>query len=49
VGGVAVPPLLVDWVMRTIDPSRRIASRLPVVVEIGDVTIGRDAVRIFSQ
>ncbi len=48
VGGITVPGLIVDWVVRTVDPSRRIASRLPVPVEIGDVRIGRDAIRIVS-
>jgi plasmid stabilization system protein ParE len=46
VGGVTIPSLLVDWVVRNLDPSRRIASRLPVPVEIGDVGIAPDAVRI---
>jgi hypothetical protein len=48
VGGLAVPGLLVDWVVRTLDPSRRIASRLPMPVEIGEVHIDRDAIRIMS-
>jgi len=47
-GGITLPTLLVDWVVRTLDPSRRIASRLPMPVEIGDVRIGADAVRIVS-
>jgi hypothetical protein len=46
VGGIAVPGLIAGWVVRTLDPSRRIASRLPVPVEIDDVRIDRDAIRI---
>jgi hypothetical protein len=49
VGGVAVPAVLAEWVARTIDPSRRIARRLPVPVEIGDVTVTPDAVRIVTR
>jgi hypothetical protein len=48
VGGIAVPDLIAHWVVRTLDPSRRIASRLPVPVEIGEVRIDRDAIRIMS-
>lgn len=44
--GVPVPDALVDWVVRGLDPSRRIASRLPLAVEIGDVRIASDAIRI---
>jgi len=47
-GGITVPSIVVDWVVRTLDPSRRIASRLPVPVDIGDVQIARDEVRILS-
>jgi hypothetical protein len=48
VGGVPVPSLLVDWVVRGYDPSLRLASRLPVPVEIGRVTVTPDAIRISS-
>jgi hypothetical protein len=46
--GVRVPDALVNWVVRGLDPSRRIASRLPMRVEIGDVHIAPDAIRIVS-
>ncbi len=39
VGGLPVPRPLVDWVIRTYDPSLRLAARLPVAVEIAPVTI----------
>jgi hypothetical protein len=48
-GGVPVPGALVDWVVRGYDPSLRLASRLPVPVEIGRVDIAPDAVRIRSS
>jgi hypothetical protein len=46
VGGVHVPGLLVDWVFRNLDPSGRIAARLPVPVEISAVHLSEDAIRI---
>ena len=46
--GVRVPDALVNWVVRGLDPSRRIASRVPMRVEIGDVRIAPDAIRIVS-
>jgi hypothetical protein len=46
VGGVRVPDLLVDWVFRNLDPSGRIADRLPVPVEISAVHVSEDAIRI---
>lgn len=46
VGGVRVPDALVDWVVRHYDPSARLASRIPFVVEIGAVRIGDGAVRL---
>lgn len=49
VGGVPVPGLLVDWVVRGYDPSLRMASRLPVPVEIGRVKVAPDAIRISSD
>ncbi len=48
VAGVPVPDALVHWVVRGLDPSGRIASRLPLAVEIGDVRMGRDAIRIVG-
>ena len=47
--GIPVPDAIVDWIVRGLDPSRRIASRLPVTVEIGDVRIAPDAIRIVSS
>ena len=43
VGGVPVPDVLVNWVVRNFDPSPRIASRLPFPVGIGRVSV-RDGV-----
>lgn len=34
VGGVPVPGLMVDWVLRRFDPSARIASRIPMPVDV---------------
>jgi hypothetical protein len=45
-GGVAVPGGLVNWVIRSYDPSLRLAARLPVPVELGRVEITPDAIRI---
>ena len=45
-GGVPVPTALVGWVFRNIDPSSRLAHRLPVPVEITKVRVTVDAVRI---
>jgi len=45
-GGVPVPGIVLDWVVRGYDPTLRLASRLPVPVEIGRVVIARDAIRI---
>ncbi|MGH7275667.1 MAG: LmeA family phospholipid-binding protein [Candidatus Rokuibacteriota bacterium] len=49
VGGVPVPGLLADWVVRGYDPSLRMASRLPVRVEIGRVKVAPDTIRISSD
>ena len=46
VGGLPVPSPLVSWVFRNFDPSTRLASRLPVPVEIGGVQVAPDAIRI---
>ena len=45
-GGVLVPKALVGWVFRSIDPSSRLAERLPVPVEITKVRVTADAIRI---
>lgn len=45
-GGVPVPAPLVNWVFRNFDPSARLASRLPVPVEIAPIHITPDAIRI---
>ena len=49
VGGIPVPSMLVDWVVRTWDPSPRIASRLPVPVSLGRVDITPEAIRISAR
>ncbi len=49
VGGLPVPGILVNWVVRGYDPSLRVASRLPVPLEVGRVEITRDAVRIAAN
>jgi hypothetical protein len=49
VGGVPVPDVLVNWVIRHFDPFPRIASRLPFPVELGRVTVADQAVRISRQ
>jgi hypothetical protein len=48
-GGVPVPGGLVNWVIRNYDPSLRLASRLPVPVELGRVEIAPDAIRIVPN
>ena len=48
-GGVAVPSMLVDWVVRTWDPTPRIASRLPVPVTVGRIDITPEAIRITAK
>jgi hypothetical protein len=45
-GGVPVPGPLVGWVFRNVDPSSRLADRLPVPVEITKVRVTADAIRI---
>jgi MFS family permease len=49
VGGIPVPALLVDWVVRTWDPAPRIASRLPVPVTLGRIDITPEAIRISAR
>ncbi len=46
VGGVPLPGLLVDWVVRGYDPSLGLASRLPVRLEVGRVEITPEAIRV---
>lgn len=46
VGGVPVPQALVSWVVRTYDPLPRIASRLPMPIDVGRITIDGNAIRI---
>jgi hypothetical protein len=46
VGSLSVPPLLVNWIMASFDPSRGIASRLPFPAAIAPVTVTPDSVRI---
>ena len=45
-GGIPVPSLLAGWIFRNVDPSSRIADRLPFPVEIARVRIAADAIRI---
>jgi hypothetical protein len=46
VGGVPVPGPLVGWVFRNLDPSARLGDRLPVPVEIAQVRVTADAIRL---
>ena len=48
VGGVPLPGLLVDWVVRGYDPSLGLASRLPVRLEVGRVEITTEAIRVAA-
>ena len=48
-GGVAVPSMLVDWVVRTWDPTPRIASRLPIPVTVGRIDITPEAIQISAR
>jgi hypothetical protein len=49
VGGVPVPAVLVNWVVRNFDPTPRLASRMPFPVEIGRVSVRDDALRISRE
>ena len=49
VGGLPVPALLVDWVVRTWDPTPRIASRLPMPVAVERIDITPEAIRISAR
>ena len=48
-GGIPVPAMLVDWVVRTWDPSPRIASRLPIPVTLSRIDITPEAIRISAR
>jgi len=48
-GGIPVPAMLVDWVVRTLDPTPRIASRLPIPVTVGRIDITPEAIRISAK
>ena len=45
-GGMPIPDAFVNWVIRNYDPTPRLALRLPVLVEIGEVAIRPEAVQI---
>jgi hypothetical protein len=49
VGGVPVPEVLVNWVIRNFDPTPRLASRMPFPVEIGRVSVRDEALRISRE
>jgi hypothetical protein len=49
VGGVPIPAVPVNWVIRNFDPSPRSASRLPFPVEIGRVSVRDEALRISRE
>jgi hypothetical protein len=49
VGGVPVPDVLVNWVIRNFDPAPRLASRMPFPVEIGRVSVRDEALRISRE
>ncbi len=49
VGRVPVPDALVNWVIRGLDPSPRLASRARFPVEIGRVSVRDAALRISSE
>jgi hypothetical protein len=48
-GGIHVPAMLVNWVVRTWDPTPRIASRLPVPVTVGRIEVTPEAIRISAK
>jgi hypothetical protein len=49
VGGLPVPAILVDWVVRTWDPTPKIASRLPLPVAVERIDITPEAIRISAR
>ena len=48
-GGIPVPGMFVNWVVRTWDPAPRIASRLPFPVTLGRIEITPEAIRISAR
>jgi Dolichyl-phosphate-mannose-protein mannosyltransferase len=48
-GGVPIPDVLVNWVIRNFDPTPRIASRMPFPVQIAPVSVRDGALRISSE
>ena len=38
-----------NWVIRNYDPAPRIASRLPIPLEVGRIVIGDDDIRISAD
>jgi hypothetical protein len=46
IGKLRVPSALVNWVVRNYDPVPRLAARLPLRVQIGEVAVTPDAIRI---
>ena len=49
VGGVTIPGVLVNWVVRNYDPSPVMAARAPVRLEVGQIEISPDAIRILAN
>jgi hypothetical protein len=49
IGRVAVPPLLVDWVMHSVDPSRGLVGRVPFPVELRPVTVSPRTIAIGAS
>ncbi|HEV8583600.1 MAG TPA: LmeA family phospholipid-binding protein [Methylomirabilota bacterium] len=45
-GWVPLPRLLVNWVVRNYDPTRRIASRVPFPVDVARVTVSEQGLRV---
>ena len=45
-GGVPLPRMLVDWVVRNYDPTPQIASRLAFPVSVARVTVREQAIRV---
>jgi hypothetical protein len=45
-GGLTVPGFLTDWVMRNVDPSGRVARRLPFRVELATIALRPDGMTV---
>jgi hypothetical protein len=45
-GGVTLPPALVNWVVRNYDPTPRIAARLPFPVTVARVSVSERVLRV---